>query len=156
MKKSIFKRFSVAAVAAVIFGVTLLSVVAVAAGPAIVENIHRIIIVPIPDHVIEDTERDISFSLELISFDYEVQPHHVSLEDAAKVAAEAIYDEFGFCLDGMVGYVTLLNNLWSGFIVYEELTRPSMGVELFHFLIDAVTGEVLYLAMNTPESPFLG
>ena len=161
LKKTKFRRKSIAVIAAVIAVATLFTGVAVAAGPAIIENISRIIFVPTPTHVVEDTQRDINFSLELISWNYEPQEHHISLEDAAKIAAEAIYNEFDFCLDGMVGYVTFavgVNEMWSGFIVSEELTRhpETSGAELFHFLIDANTGEILDLAMNTPETPFLG
>jgi hypothetical protein len=161
LKKRNLKRKSVAFVAAVIAITTLVAGAALAAGPAIIENISRIIFVPTPTHVIEDTERNVNFSLELISWDYEPQEHHISLEDAAKIAAEAIYNEFDFCLDGMVGYVTFsvgINEMWSGFIVSEELTRhpQTHGAELFHFLIDANTGAILDLAMNTPETPFLG
>jgi len=161
LKKTKFRRKSMAVIAAVVAVATLLTGVAVAAGPTIIETISRIIFVPTPTHVVEDVQRDISFSLELISWEYEPQDNHLSLEDAAKVAAEAIYNEFDFCLDGMVGYVTFRggsNAAWSGFIVSEELTRhpETHGAELFHFLIDANTGEILDLAMNTPETPFLG
>ncbi|MCL2200454.1 MAG: hypothetical protein FWB75_00680 [Oscillospiraceae bacterium] len=161
LKKTNFRRKTVSVIAAVLVITTLVAGVAVAAGPAIIENISRIIFVPTPTHVIEDTQRDINFSLELIDWNYEPQEHHISLEDAAKIAAEAIYNEFDFCLDGMVGYVTFAvgaNEMWSGFIVSEELTRhpETSGAELFHFLIDANTGAILDLAMNTPETPFLG
>jgi hypothetical protein len=164
VKKSFFGRLSAAAVAAVIAGVTLLSVVAVAAGPTIVENISRIISIVNPTHVIDDTERNISFEMELNRWlEYEAQPHHITFEDAGVIASEAIYEEFGFSLDGMVGYATFMGSnlgerpeLWSGVIVDEYLTRHSDNDILFHFLIDAITGEVIYLAMNTPETPFHG
>jgi len=163
VKKSFFGRLSAAAVAAVIAGVTLFSVVAVAAGPTIIENISRIISIVNPTHVIEDAERNISFKMELNVFEYEAQPHHVSFEDAGVIISEAIYEEFGFSLDGMVGYATFLGptlgglpERWSGVIIDEELTNHSDNDILFHFLIDAITGDVIYLAMNTPETPFHG
>ena len=76
------------------------------------------------------------------------------------MAADAIYEVFGFCIDGMDGYMIFVDNLyatfWSGHIRSEELTGHSVADEIFYFMIDAITGEVLYLSMNTPDSPFRG
>lgn len=116
----------------------------------------------IPIHTIENTNRNIQFYMyymgewqrEVIS-----QPANLSFQGVAKIAAEAIYHEFDFCIDGMAGYMGRLDvalPLWHGAIVSQELTTHSDGDELFTFLIDAVTGEVLSVMMNTIESPFLG
>ena len=85
----------------------------------------------------------------------------VSFREAAKTAAGGIYEEFGFSIDGMVGYMHLdfspqFGTRWVGFIVSEEHTPHTDAHELFHFLVDAFTGEIIELHMNTPETPFRG
>lgn len=114
------------------------------------------------DYVIDYEERNMTFELEHVYFeDYPaVQP--VTFDMAAKIAADAIYTEFGISINGMDGYMLFVDNIyngmtfWSGFILSEELTAHSMSDELFHFVIDSVTGEVLSLYMNTEETPFHG
>ena len=86
----------------------------------------------------------------------------IPFAEAAKIAASAIYDKFGICVGGLVGYMHLaannpsFRNAWIGLFMHEELTRHSDGYELFYFRVDLVTGEVISLVMNTPETPFLG
>jgi len=107
--------------------------------------------------LIVDSERGISFEIErLFLEDYYPPPSNVSFEEAAKIAARAIYERFGICIDGMVGYMFVLSSIFSGHIVCAELTSHSWGAELFHFLIDSETGAVGTLVMNTPETPFIG
>jgi len=119
-------------------------------------------------YVIEHTERGISFELAHISFENPTQPQlpevglAVSFENAAKIAADAIYEAFGICIDSLSGHMLFVDNeymqiqFWSGFIRCEESTAHSDADELFHFVIDAVTGEVRSLYMNTEETPFRG
>jgi len=107
------------------------------------------------------TERDARFLLRHIGISDSIwQSHHISFADAAKIAAEAIYREFGVCIDGLTGHMLFVDRMyddvWSGFIVSEELTTHAEANELFHFVIDANTGEVSTLYMNTPETPFNG
>jgi len=86
-------------------------------------------------------------------------PYQLSLEDAAKIAADAIYEEFDFCIDGMTGYMHFNRqtlNFWMGFIMCEELTTHSHGDELLQFAVCAVSGDILSMSKNTVESPFLG
>jgi|GEM_PF-1411598 len=87
-------------------------------------------------------------------------PDYLSFEDVAKLMADAIYTEFGFCIDGLTGNMffaeRMFDNSWIGNILCEESTTHSWGNELFHFVIDAETGNVLSLYMNTEETPFLG
>ena len=110
---------------------------------------------------IEYQERNMSFVMEDIVVENSIpQSHHVSLESAAKIAAEAIYREFDFSIDGMKGHMNFVDNSsgasWSGFILSDELIPHSESYELFYFLIDATTAEVTWLSMNTIEIPFHG
>jgi len=116
-------------------------------------------------YVIE-LERGISFELAHIYFDDYLQQPDTSIaipfEGAAIIAADAIYEEFGVCIDSLSGHMLFVNNqylqvqFWSGFIRCEESTEHTFADELFHFVIDAVTGEVRSLYMNTVETPFHG
>ncbi|MCL2356674.1 MAG: M56 family metallopeptidase [Defluviitaleaceae bacterium] len=84
---------------------------------------------------------------------------NVPFEDAVKIAANEINREFNFCINEMVGYMGFLDvytPIWSGAVISQELTAHSDGDELFTFVVDAVTGIVLSVMMNTEESPFLG
>jgi len=113
-------------------------------------------------YIVDHRERNIRFAMVHVYFDDypDLQSHHIFFDTAANIAADAIYEEFDFCIDGMDGHMIFVDNqytgmeFWSGFIRSEELTGHSEADELFHFMIDAVTGEVLWLSMNTPESPF--
>ena len=85
----------------------------------------------------------------------------ITAAEAAKIAAIAIYERFDICVNGLVGYMHLIinpyvGNAWLGWILDEELTGHSHGSELFYFQVDLVSGEVIELYMNTPETPFLG
>ena len=131
--------------------------------------------------LIECNERNISFHMQPVDFldlrsitelsyldidvnDVETFPVYarISFSEAAKIAASAIYERFGICVDGLVGYMHLVVNspnfddAWLGWIIDEELTKHSDGYELFYFQVDLVTGEVIQLLMNTPEEPFMG
>jgi len=115
--------------------------------------------------VITCQERNIEFLMRNIIIEGNMLPeahHFLSLETTAIMAADAIYTEFGVCIDGLRGHMIFFGasnsnfSEWSGFILSEELTTHSLGDEAFHFIIDAVTGEVLHLTMNTVETPFLG
>jgi len=147
--------------AAVFAAVMILSIAAYAAAPAIqrwMVDINRFDV-----HNIVDTERGISFSMGLTEYGTGTPaPYHVTLEEASKTAAAAIYDRFNFCIDGMQGYIHFIDNsangfvFWSAFILSYEHTSHSHATDLFHFTICAITGEVFSLIMNTPETPFLG
>ena len=114
-----------------------------------------------PVYVIEYTERNIRFALAHIYYDegYPVlSDFYLSFDVAARLVADAIYQEFDICIDGMAGNMFFVERMyddsWIGNIHCEESTPHSPGDELFHFVIDAVTGEVLSLYMNTEETPF--
>ena len=84
----------------------------------------------------------------------------INFTEAAKIIANAIYDRYGICVDGLIGSMhidknPLVGNAWLGWIICEELTRHSeYASELFQFRVDLVSGEVTQLIMNTPEAPF--
>ena len=112
-------------------------------------------------YVIEIPERnasiEISYILLLLEGSSEVPS--MPLEYAVRIGADAIYREFGFCIDGLIGRFLFIDGMdgvqrWVGNISCEELTTHSEANELFHFVINAETGEVLTLYMNTPDSPF--
>jgi len=112
-------------------------------------------------YVIEHAERNISFALVHRCFgeNYPMsQPYHISFEEAAIIMADAIYQRFGICIDGMDGdmfFVERMNDdSWAGNIYSEKFTEHAPDNNLFHFVIDAITGNVLTLYMNTEESPF--
>lgn len=121
-------------------------------------------------HNIVDTERDVSFTMGLTPYgirhdlaDVAIEGYNISIEEASKIAAAAIYDRFGFCIDGMEGFIHFIDNsangfiFWSGFIVsYELTTHTPNSNELFYFTICALTGEIFDLTMNTPDTPFRG
>ena len=111
-------------------------------------------------HEIEVPEKDMQFVLrQNFYYDDTPQSFHISFEEAAKIAAETIYQEFGVSIDGMTGNMIFLNRVggvWSGFIDSVELTAHSCNNALFHFIIRTATGEVTNLYMNTPETPFFG
>jgi hypothetical protein len=131
-----------------------------------------------PNYTIEHAESGARFSLEFVfaEITHEIgdavytsekvtleslKPMYISLEEAAMAGADAIFAEFGFNLDGMDGYIHLMDSplslpIWSMFIVSEELTTHSEGRELFYIQINAITGELIDARMNTPEMPFHG
>ena len=124
-----------------------------------------------PIYVIEHPQRNIRFALAHAFYEnFPAGPYLLPFEVIANIAADAIYQEFGICIDGMDGHMLFVDNphatfannpyagtmFWSGFVRCEELTTHSWGYELFHFVIDAVTGGVISLYMNTPETPFRG
>ena len=116
---------------------------------------------------IEGANRNIRFAMADLTAEFAagqdraiIHTSNLSFEEVANVAADAIYQKFGFCIDGMAGYMGFVGWLypptWSGAIVSPELTSHSDGDELFTFWIDATTGNVLSVMKNTVESPFLG
>lgn len=111
-------------------------------------------------YTIEGGERNIRFELAHIHLDGYPTPYYLSFEDAARTMAEAIYGQFGFCINGMNGAMFFVEveggGLWIGNIFSEELTAHSFANELFHFAIDAISGEVRSLYMNTVDTPFNG
>ena len=111
-----------------------------------------------PVHVIEHTERNIRFDLTHFHFNGYPAPQPVSFDTAAKIAADAIYQKFGICIDGMYGEMffveRMYDNSWIGNLYSEELTTHAPDNNIFHFVIDAETGDVLSLYMNTEETPF--
>ena len=114
-------------------------------------------------YVIEFPERNASIEITYILLLLEGSPEvpTMPLENAVRVGANAIYSEFDFCIDGLTGRLLFIDGIdgiqrWVGNIFCEELTAHSDGNELFHFSINAETGEVLGLYMNTEETPFRG
>jgi len=115
-----------------------------------------------PIYIIEHPERNIRFAMAHVPLDDypNLQPHHMFLDTAANIAADAIYKDFGFCIEGMNGHMIFVDNqytgiqFWTGFINCDKYTTHSPVNSLFHFVIDAITGDVLELIMNTPDSPF--
>ena len=134
-----------------------------------------------PQHIVCD-ERNISFFMQPIYLlhlhrrtefsyldidvnDVETFPVYarITFTEAAKIAASEIYERYGISVNGLVGYMHLVisndpnfGKAWVGWIIDEKRTKHSDGFELFYFTIDLVTGEVIELHMNTPETPFLG
>jgi len=85
----------------------------------------------------------------------------MQLEHAVRIGANAIYSEFGLCIDGLTGRMLFIDGAdgiqrWVGNIFSEELTTHSDANELFHFSINAETDEVLWMHMNTVDTPFNG
>ena len=97
--------------------------------------------------------------------DYILQPHHLSFEQVAALAALAIFEKYGESIDGLDGYMTFMGHgnssyfsegAWSGFIINPSRTEHNMGYEWIHFMINGVTGEVIHLDMTTPNNPWFG
>jgi len=120
-----------------------------------------------PLYTIDCSNRNIQFTMGNHSYamargqtETITQTSSLSFEEAAVIAANAIYQEFDFCIDGMTGYMGLAAwsypPVWIGAIISQELTNHSDGDELFLFSINAHTGNVLSITINTEESPFLG
>jgi len=83
-------------------------------------------------------------------------PSNLSFEDAAKILAETIYQEFGFCIDGMSGSMSFWGwsypTNWTGVIISEELTSHDAGGDaLFVFFICDITFEV-FVVKNIVET----
>ena len=96
---------------------------------------------------------------------YVLQPHHLTFEQVAALAALAIFHEYGISVDGLEGYMHFMGHgnafyfadgVWTGFILDPTRTEHNMGDELFHFMINAVTGEITHLDMTTPSNPWHG
>jgi len=88
--------------------------------------------------------------------DHELTPFNLSIEEAAEIAAQLIYEEFGDRLDGMrfdkIFRHSALGEreFWNGFVYDDE------AKQLFYYVIDARTGERIELSKNTADTPFLG
>jgi len=108
-------------------------------------------------YTIQHPVRNITFEMTHIQFDFSPVYPNFSPE-VANAIADAIYEKFGICINGMRGSLFLGERMydtsWIGNIFSEELPTHSPNCELFHFIIDAITGEVLALYMNTEETPF--
>jgi len=102
--------------------------------------------------------RDIDFTMRK-SFNVHatMQDNFIHAEEIAIIVADAVYERFNFCIDGMEGYMLLTErNLWLATILCKESTTHSMANELFLMFVDPVTGRVQDLIMNTPQSPIFG
>ena len=97
--------------------------------------------------------------------DFTLQPHHLSFEEVATVVAVEIYSRLGVSVDGLRGSMHFLGHgnglefpggVWFGSILDPSRTEHNEGDELFIFIIDAVTGEIIQLDMTTPDNPWLG
>jgi len=149
---------------AVIAAVLTLSLAVYATVPLITGRIIVDIHVFDDIYLIQHPTRNMSFTLANSSWEEGGTPQatHLSFQDAAIVMADVIYSQFGFCINGMEGYMSFWDGngvntaRWSGSILCYEQTMHSEGGELFHVMIDASTGEVLFANMNTPENPFRG
>ena len=112
-------------------------------------------------HVIEHGR--IRFTMENIVLD-DITPRQqdASLEAAAKIAADVILEQFDISVHGMDGHMRFFvgqDNVgaWTIFIHCAELTaHDDNGDDAFYMGVNAETGEVLWLYMNTPETPFHG
>ena len=119
-------------------------------------------------YVIEYPEKEMRFTIDHMDYrdaisggDTELLPFHLSLNEAAKVAAAAILEAYDISIDGMSGRMSFWYNsadepIWTVFIFDEERTAHSHINDLFYLLIDGNDGEILWIVMNTPESPFRG
>ena len=94
-----------------------------------------------------------------------LQEHHLSFEQVAALVAVGIYSEFGESIDGLEGSMHFIghgsgfefpNGAWFGSILDASRTEHNMGDELFIFMIDAVSGEIINVDMTTPENPWFG
>jgi len=113
--------------------------------------------------VVEIPERNVSIEIShiLLILEGSLEVPTMPLEDAVRIGANAIYNEFGFCISGLTGRMLFIDSVedirvWVGNISSEELTTHSYANELFHFAINAETGELLTLYMNTVDTPFRG
>jgi len=134
------------------------------------------VIQPVPDTIREHLSREFPvYTIDYVAQNIQFFMHHtyhegstlvshqISFEDAAIIAADAVYENHGFNIGGMTGYMHFNNwsgqtrtPFWMGFILCEERTAHAMGDELFHFEICANTGDILLLNKNTVENPFIG
>ena len=154
-KKSLKKPF---VLVAALVAVMAFSLAAYAAVPAIyrwVVDINRFDVYNIVDD-------DISFRMGFTPYGEPeaAADFNVSFEEASLIAAREILARYDFNVSGLEGYMHFIDNsangyvFWSGFIISYEHTLHSEATELFHFTICAITGDIFWLAMNTPESPF--
>ena len=97
--------------------------------------------------------------------DFILEPHHLSFEQVAALAALAILEEYGKSIDGLDIYMIFMGHgsssyfsqgAWSGFVVNPYRTVHNMGDEWIHFIINGVTGEIIHLDMTTPDNPWFG
>ncbi len=84
----------------------------------------------------------------------EPAPHNLSIEEAAEIAAQLIYDEFGESVNGTrfdkIFSSSVGREFWNGFVYDGE------GKLLFYYLIDARTGQRIELMMSTDGAPIMG
>jgi len=117
------------------------------------------------DNIYIISHRGIQF--EMIHFLRDVyipRPQDMPVKNAAIIASNAILHEFGVCIDGLDGYMHFFisqspnfpHGIWVVIIRCVELSAHSWGTEAFYVEINAETGEILVLNMNTPENPFQG
>ena len=112
-------------------------------------------------HVIEHGR--IRFTMENIVLD-DIAPRQqdASLEAAAKIAADVILERFDISIHGMDGHMRFFVGqddvgAWTISIRCAELTaHDDNGDDAFYMGVNAETGEVLWLYMNTPDTPFHG
>jgi beta-lactamase regulating signal transducer with metallopeptidase domain len=113
--------------------------------------------------VIEIPEQNTSIEMtyEILTQESLAEMPAVSFEQAVLIGVNAIYNEFDFSVDGLTGGMLLIDiadgsKIWIGNIYSTELTAHSDSDELFHFSVDAETGEVISLYMNNEDAPFIG
>ena len=113
--------------------------------------------------VVEIPERSASIEVTylLLFLEGSLEVLTMSLERAVQIGADVIYSELGFCIGGLTGRMLFIDGVdgirrWVGNIYSSELTPHSNGDDLFHFVINAETGEILALYMNTEDTPFVG
>ena len=115
--------------------------------------------------MVDHTRGNIAFKSWMHVDDFTLQPHHLTFEQVAALAAVAIYQEYGVSVDGLRGWMHFVGHgdsvyhtqgSWQGFILDPTRTEHNMGDELVHFVIDAVNGEILFLDMTTPDNPWFG
>jgi len=95
--------------------------------------------------------------------------HALSLEEAAQIGARYVWDVFGEPLDGM--YVTMTYVAWTGHgrtqwfgVIYPDAQAARIhgpiaphdhSEPMFHFLIDAVTGQRVDISYHSSRTPAL-
>ena len=102
--------------------------------------------------------------IERYPLDYHAQAHHLNAVEVSEIAAEAIYEEFGISIDGKRLYMFFhysSNGGIEGWSINVNTTESlnighSNDYNMFLLIVDAITGEVVSLHMNTEETPFLG
>jgi len=96
-------------------------------------------------------------------WDGEIRSYHLTIEEAAKVMAEAMYEEYDIILDGHTLIIDFKddsfneNASWDGFVTiedrvslaaYDDIDYDGFGAYSISITVNALTGEVISLRKN--------